>query len=321
MHVVVVEREGRVERADAVDPAWLEPGATTTVWVDIEAPDEHDRRLLLDTFRIHELAVEDALEDIHYPKIETYDGLLYLILHGITPGTGAARFETQDMDFFIASRFLVTVHKGPSRSITAERDACLRRPDLFADGPAGLCHRIVDRLVDHYGPEVDDIERRLEVIEGAVFESSGHGALRDLLVIKRDIAVLRRVALPQRDAIGRLARRKFPQISETLVYRFRDVYDQFVRLSEQAILLQDRATGLVDAFLSNQSNRLNQVMKVLTVISTIFMPLSVITGLWGMNVSIPEWPGGPDAQVWWIVAIMLALAAAMLVVFRRMRWL
>lgn len=321
MHLVLVQRDGRVERADSVDPAWLQPSAAAIVWVDIEAPDEADRRLLLDTFRIHELAVEDALEEIHYPKIETYDGLLYLILHGITPGAGARGFETQDMDFFMGSNFLVTVHQRPSRSIATERDACVRRPDVFADGPAGLCHRIVDRLVDHYGPEVDDIEQRLEVIEAAVFESAGQDALRDLLVVKRDLAALRRVALPQRDAIGRLARREFPQIPETLVYRFRDVYDQFVRLSEQAIMLQDRATGLVDAFLSNQSNRLNQVMKVLTVISTIFMPLSVLTGLWGMNVSMPALPGGPDAQVWWIGGLMLALAGAMLAGFRRMRWL
>lgn len=321
MLTVLVQRDGRVERAEAVDPAWLRPDATEVVWADIEAPGDDTRALLVGVFRIHELAVEDALSEIHHPKIETYDGLLYLILHGITPGAGDRGFDTQDVDFFIGRNFLVTVHHGPSRSIAAEHQTCLRRPELFADGPAGICHRVVDRLVDHYGPEVDRIEQRFETIEDELFESAGQNVLRDLLGLKRDVAALRRVALPQRDAIGRLARREFPHITEALGYRFRDVFDQLVRLSDEAIVLQDRATGLVDAHLSNQSNRLNQVMKVLTIISTIFMPLSVLTGIWGMNIELPGLPGGPDAQIWWIGGLMVVLIAVMLTVFRRMRWL
>jgi magnesium transporter len=321
MLTVLVQRNGRVEHATQVDPTWLRPDAPELVWADVEAPSEADRALLVDVFGVHELAAEDALAEIHHPKIETYDGLLYLILHGITPGPTDRGFDTQDVDFFLGRNFLVTVHHGASRSITAERGTCLRRSGIFDDGPAGICHRIVDRLVEHYGPEVDRIEQRLEVIENDVFEQLGPNPLRELLAIKRDIAALRRVALPQRDAIGRLARREFPQISEALGYRFRDVFDQLVRLSDEAIVLQDRATGLVDAHLSSQSNRLNQVMKVLTVISTIFMPLSVLTGIWGMNIDLPDLPGGPTVQVWWIAGFMLAVIAIMLAAFRRMRWL
>lgn len=318
---VLVQRNGRVERADTVDPAWLRPDAPDVVWVDIEAPSADDGRLLSDVFHIHKLAVDDALAEVHHPKIETYDGLLYLILHGITPGAGDSGFETQDVDFFLGRNFLVTVHNGPSRSISAELHTCALRPDIFADGPAGIAHRIVNRLVDHYGPEVDRIEQRLEAIEEVVFEAGADNPLKDLLGLKRDIAALRRVTLPQRDAIGRLARREFTQITEPLAYRFRDVYDQLVRLTDEAIVLQDYATGLVDAYLSSQSNRLNQVMKVLTVISTIFMPLSVATGLWGMNVDLPILPGGAAAQFWWVAAFMVAVIASMLAMFRRWRWL
>lgn len=321
MLTVLVQRDGRVDRAEAVDPAWLLPESAAVVWADIEGPTEGDRDLLAGTFHIHELAVEDALEEIHHPKIESYDGLLYLILHGITAADGHEGFDTQDVDFFIGRNFLVTVHHASSRSISAELHACQRRPDIFADGPAGLCHRIVDRMVDHYGPEVDAIEVRLEALEEAVFDRPWESPLKNLLRVKRDIAALRRVSLPQRDAIGRLARREFPQIPEVLGYRFRDVYDQLVRLSEEAILLHDRATGLVDAYLSNQSNRLNQVMKVLTVISTIFMPLSVLTGVWGMNVHIPLLPGGVEMQFWWIALIMASISGTMLWVFHRLRWL
>lgn len=321
MLTVLVERQGVVEVAPTVDPAWLAPEATETLWVDLEQPQADERRLLSDVFRIHELAVEDALAAIHHPKVETYAGLLYLILHGIRSGDHDNIFVTQDVDFFVGRNFLVTVHHGPSRSIAEEQSICMRHGELFADGPIGICHRIVDRLVDHYGPEVDALEDQLEDLEQSVFDEPSRNPLKDLLALKRDVALLRRVALPQRDAVGRLARREFPQISEKMGYRFRDVYDQLVRLTDESIFLQDRVTGLLDAHLSNQSNRLNQVMKVLTVLSLIFMPLTVLTSMWGMNVALPHLPGGETAQFWWVAGLMVALTGVMLWAFRWMRWL
>jgi magnesium transporter len=189
------------------------------------------------------------------------------------------------------------------------------------EGPVSVAHRVIDRLVDHYGPEADRLEEWLVALEQMVFDRPQINPLKELLALKRDIASLRRVALPQRDAVGRLARREFPQISEAMAYRFRDVYDHLVRLTDEAIFLQDRVTGLLDAHLSNQSNRLNQVMKVLTVISTIFMPLTVLTSMWGMNVALPQLPGGPAAQFWWVALLMVGSSAGMLMLFRRMRWL
>jgi magnesium transporter len=142
-----------------------------------------------------------------------------------------------------------------------------------------------------------------------------------ILAIKRDLASLRRVVIPQRDAVGRLARREFPLINDEVTYRFRDVYDQFVRLSEEAIMFQDRISGILDAHLSSVSNRLNVVMKVLTVISTIFLPLTVLTGMWGMNVPLPMLPGGEMVQFWWVAAMIAVIAVAMLLVFRLNRWI
>jgi len=323
MITVLVRRQGVTTRADAVDPAWLEPDADTMLWVDLEidGPNDAARQVLTETFRFHELAIDDALVEIHHPKVETYDGMLYLILHGIAPGAGDIGFVTHDIDFFVGGTYLVTVHHEPSRSIEAERDACARHTTLLDEGPMSLVHRIVDRLVDHYNPEVDRLEERLENLEQTVFERPDENPLKEMLGLKSDVASLRRVALPQRDAVGRLARREFAQISDQLSYRFRDVYDHLVRLTDEAIFLQDRVTGLLDAHLSNQSNRLNRVMKVLTVIATIFMPLTVMTGMFGMNVALPVMPGGPAAQFWWIGGLMLGVSAVMLWVFRRMKWL
>ena len=104
-------------------------------------------------------------------------------------------------------------------------------------------------------------------------------------------------------------------------FRFRDVYDHLVRIADDAMMLQDRITGILDAHLSNVSNRLNEVMKVLTVVSTIFMPLTLLAGLWGMNVPLPHFPGGEAAQFWWVFGIMVGVIVVMLALFRRKRWI
>lgn len=322
MATVLVYRDGAASEVGAVDPAWLAPDAPEIFWLDLPSPGEPERRLLLDTFHIHELAVEDAFEAVHHPKIEPYAGLLYLILHGIVAGRRHEGFETHDIDFFLGRNYLITVHQTPSRSIDAERAVLERHGALLGEGACSLLHRLVDRLVDHYNPEVDGLEDRLEALEQRVFAARPRkNPLRDILELKADVASLRRVTLPQRDAVSRLARREFSEIPEALAYRFRDVYDHLVRLTDEAVFLQDRVTGLLDAYLSMQSNRLNQVMKVLTVIATIFMPLTVLASLYGMNVPLPHLPGGPEAQFWWILGIMCATCGVMLWIFRRLEWL
>jgi magnesium transporter len=318
---VFVHRDGATRQVERVDPAWLAPAATEILWVDLEAPGAPERAVLTGVFRFHELAVEDAMEEIHHPKIESYGTFLYLILHGIQAKKRKGGFETHDVDFFLGPNYLVSVHHQPSRSIEALRAQCGRHAHAIEEGPAALMHRIVDQMVDHYGPEVDALETRLEGIEAQVFSAPQRNPLRDVLALKADIASLRRVTLPQRDSIARLSRREFPQIPDAMTYRFRDVYDLLVRLTDEAIFLQDRVTGLLDAHLAMQSNRLNQVMKVLTVIATIFMPLTVLTGLYGMNVDLPRFPGEGGLQFWWVFGIMVTLSAGMLWVFRRMDWL
>lgn len=126
---------------------------------------------------------------------------------------------------------------------------------------------------------------------------------------------------PQRDVVARLARRDFVDISTEMAFRFRDVYDHLQRIVDDAALVQDRITGILDAHLSNVSNRLNEVMKVLTVVATVFMPPTLLAGLWGMNVALPRFPGGDAAQFWWVAGISFATIATMLGAFRRRRWI
>jgi magnesium transporter len=257
---------------------------------------------------------------LQFPKIETYPGYLYVVLHGIDAEPKQTQFATRDVDFFLGRNYLVTVHDGDSRSINAIHEVCTRHEHILKEGPVALMHRIVDQMVDNYRPVFEEIEARLGHLEEEAF--AGHERLsRRVMKLKRDVSSMRRVLVPQRDAIGRLARREFPAISDEMTYRFRDVYDHVVRLTEEAVLFQDRITGIFEVNLSSVSNRLNQVMKLLTVMSTIFLPLTVLTGMWGMNITIPHFPGGTDAQFWWIFGLMFVICLAMLVFFRRNRWL
>jgi magnesium transporter len=143
----------------------------------------------------------------------------------------------------------------------------------------------------------------------------------DILAVKRDISSLRRIVVPQRDAVGRLARREFDIINQEMAYRFRDVYDQYARIAEDAIVFQDRVTGILDAHLASVSNRLADVSRLLAVIATLFGPLTVITGLFGMNVPLPSLVGEGTAQFWEIVGVMLLSSLGMYAWFKRSGWL
>jgi magnesium transporter len=318
---IFLHQAGKTALASSIDRAWLNPASGAFVWVDLASPSIPESLILSDTFAFHPLSVEDAMSVVQYPKIEPYDGYLYIVLHGIDFRQAEHGFATHDVDFFLGRNFLVTVHDGYSRSIAGLRDHCPRNANLMADGPVGLFHRIVDAMVDHYRPEVEKLDAALNETEDAVFAHAHQELVRDILDLKRDVSSLRRVTTPQRDVVGRLARREFVDISSEMAIRFRDVYDHLVRLTDEAYMFQDRITGILDAHLSNVSNRLNQVMKVLTVLTTVFMPLTLLSGLWGMNVPLPHFPGGDAAQFWWIVAVMTAIAAAMLALFRRLRWI
>jgi magnesium transporter len=292
------------------------------VWVDLAAPSVPESLVLSETFGFHPLSVEDAMSKLQYPKVEAYEGYLYVVLHGMLFQAAAEQcFATQDVDFFIGASYLVTVHAGSSRSVVELRDHATRNPKVLAEGPVGLFHRIVNAMVDHYRPEVEKLEDRIDTLEQDIFANPRPDLAREILHQKHEVAALRRIITPQRDVIARLARRDFGEISIEMSFRFRNIYDQLVRISDDALVFQDRITGMLDAHLSNVSNRLNQVMKVLTVVSVIFLPLMLLASAFGMNVALPRFPGSDGAQFWWLVAISLAVIVALLAYFRLRRWI
>jgi magnesium transporter len=318
---IFVHRDGRTEQATSIERAWLSPASGAVLWVDLAAPSIPETLILSDTFAFHPLSVEDARSALQYPKAEAYDGYLYVVLHGIHFGGHDHCFSTHDVDFFVGPNYLVTVHDGDSRAITELREHATRNPKILSEGPVALLHRIVDAMVDSYRPEMDKLEDRLDNLEKEIFGDPRPQLVRQILDEKREVAGLRRIVTPQRDVVGRLARRDFLDVSTEMSFRFRDVYDHLVRIADDVTIFQDRITGMLEAHLANVSNRLNEVMKVLTILSTIFMPLTLLTGAWGMNIPLPHFPGGEAIQFWWLCAIMAVVVVAMLAMFRRKRWI
>lgn len=322
MLTVLIHEQGRTTSVGGIEPAWLDrqPGRPL-VWVDIVSPTDADLRVLSEVFRFHPLAVDDARSALQFPKVELYEDVLYLVLHAIDQAPARETLVTGDIDFFLGPTFLVTVHASETHGIAGLRQVCERHTHAWADGAVGLLHRIVDGLVDGYRPAMDALEQRVERAEEEAFGARDRQIVRGVLRLRRELAAMRRVLIPQRDVLGRLARREFSMIDHEMAYRFRDVHDHVVRLADETMMLQDRMTGIQEVHLAAVSNRLNEVMKVMTAISTVYLPLTVLTGMWGMNVALPVLPGGPAAQFWWIVGGLVALSAVMLGLFRLRRWL
>ena len=316
-----VLRNGITHQLETIEPAWLRPGSEVRVWADVQEPTAQDADVLRNLFNIHPLAVQDALETLQHPKIETYPQLLYVVLHGINFKSESDEFDTHDTDFFLTLEFLVTVHDGKRRSIQQICKLCLDNEIVLREGTVALMHRIVDRMVEHYRPEVDELESRLDLVEEQVIEMPSNELTREILAIKRDISGMRRIVLPQRDVVGRLSRREFEIIDQEMSYRFRDVFDQLVRMSDDAIIFQERVTGILDAHLASISNQLALSSQRLAAVATIFGTLTVITGVYGMNVRFPWIAEGSLGPFWAIMGLMLAVTTVFFVIFRRRRWL
>ena len=315
-----VHKGGQTELADRFDPSWLSADNGVVVWADVSEPTEADGLALRQQFGLHELPVEAALQRETQPKVESYGSYLYIVLHGINFQAAEHTFETSETDYFLSPKFLITIHDGHRRSIKHVGELCTRSAHILAEGPVALLHRIVDTQVDGYRPEVDEIEAHLDDIEKQVIENPTESLTGEILGVKRDITALRRIVIPQRDVVGRLSRREFDMINQEMSYRFRDVYDQFAHMAEDAIVFQDRVTGVFDAHLASTSNRLANVSKVLAVIAALFGPMTVITGLFGMNVPLPSLIGRPEYQFWEVVALMILSSAALFAWFKKSGW-
>jgi magnesium transporter len=304
-----------------------------TIWVDMEDPSEaEEETILLSLFNIHPLAVEDCrrgrTDEGHLPKVEDFGDYLFVIFNPLRYAEetkGARRhqplnIETTQLSTFISKEYLITHHMRHLASLEQTQNLCLKNPRAGEKGPDYLFHLVIDNIVDAYSPVLDRLDVAVDELEDEVFRSPSQQTMARILQIKKDIMTIRRIAVYQREMLSRLSRGEFALITAEEMVFYRNVYDHLVRMSDVADSYRDIVSGLLDAYLSVTSNRLNQIMKVLTIISTIFLPLSFITGFFGMNfkfIPLLEWEYGVGVAA----GIMVAVGAGMLWLFRRNKWL
>ncbi|MEQ8456988.1 MAG: magnesium/cobalt transporter CorA [Sandaracinaceae bacterium] len=322
IHAVRTERGEhlRLEATVGELPALLADPAVI-VWVDLDSQDGETKRILEDTFEFHPLLVEDAFADATTPKIESFGDHLYLIVHGLSdddPGDGEV--HTADLDLFLGARYLITHYRVPFAAVAEARDRVTQDPSFLARGPAVLAHRIIDCLVDEYLPLMEKLDAEVDGIEAAILNQGGPALLERIFRMKHSLQRLRRVGMHQKNLLSRLAHGEFALIPDAVRPFFSDVHDHMVRVMDLNDAYNSLMVSSMDAYLSVQSHRLNEVMRVLTVFSTVMLPLTFITGLYGMNF---EYMPYLHFQFGFELAIgvMLLVAATMFFFFRRRRWI
>ncbi len=301
--------------------------AGATVWLDV-GPDDEGERTALDRFfektlELHLLTIEDLWAERALPKIEDFGRYLFVLAHGVRHDD-KRRICTLELDVVTGPRFVVTHHEGSSRSVDAVRAELQRSPRLLEKGTAWVLHALLDHLVDHYVPVFDDLDEIVEALEHDVIAKagtrSGHGLMTRIFELKRELQHLRRIVAHQRETLVRLSRGEFDAIPKEAVPFFRDVYDHFSRITDLAESYRELVTATMEAYLSVQGNRMNEVMKTLTLISTVMLPLTFVAGVYGMNFDVI--PGAHSPLGFWICCgAMAAIGVGIVTFFRYRRWL
>jgi magnesium transporter len=310
------------ESHTAADLPELLKDKSITIWVDMENPTIDEDKILTDVFGLHPLIVEDCRADRHHPKIEEFSDYLYFIVHGVRADTSAERFNTIELDGVLGANYLLTYHHDVFRSINNVKQRVRNSPLTCQRGPTFLMHQVLDQIVDFYSPVLDDFDDRISQLEDNIFSlhQSDNSILEEIMGLKRSVLRLRRISSKQLDILYRMSHGQYALIDEQALPFFRDIYDHLVRVTDLAENYRDLITGALDAYLSVISNRMNEIMKVLTIFSAVMLPLTFIAGVYGMNFdNIPELHTTYGYFVVWI--IMATVAIGMLAFFWRRGWI
>jgi len=291
------------------------------LWVDMEDVTNEDAELLSNVFCFHTLAVEDCVsKNIHPPKIDDFEDYLFIIVHGINYCIKSDVVETTELALFVGKNYVVTSHDVPMRSVSAMVERVRKDERLMRRGADFLAQDIIDTLVDNIMPTIEEMDEKNDQLEAEALHEPKRETLMSIMQLKRSILALTRVILPQREIVNRLSRGEYALISERAQIYYRNIYDHLVRIEMLTLGLRDMTESVLSTYLSSVSNRMNEVMKVLTLIASIFIPLTFIAGIYGMNfANMPEleWKYG----YFIILIVMAVIGISLAFYFRRKKWL
>ena len=293
------------------------------LWVSLEQPESAESdHILRDVFHFHPLAIEDSQSTGYQtPKIDDYGIFIFIVAHALAASTDHINSDSSlELNLFLGENYLVTSYNSADMPPVREVWRRLQRDErIVQNGSDYLCHAILDHLVDDYIPLLDQMDETIEALEDRVLQKPTTDVLADLLDIKHQLMSLRRIISPQREVINRLSRDDYPMIDQQSRLYYRDIYDHLVRIQDLSESLRDIVSGVLDIYLNSTSLRLNEVMKALTVVSTIFLPLTFVAGIYGMNFHyMPEISWRYGYVFAWVIFIVIFLG--MLAWFRRRKW-
>jgi magnesium transporter len=295
-------------------------GKEQFIWLDIQAPKDEDIALLRDEFKFHRLAIEDATRHHERPKVESYEGYYFLVFYAITYDETNNRLHNEAMNLFIGANYIVSVHEGEVKAIDETIKRWQKDEGDFGNDAGALLYSLLDSITDDYFPVIDRLADRVEAIEEQIFEKFQESSLQDVFSLKRDLLSIRRIVAPERDVLNVLIRREVPIFERNTILYLQDVYDHIVRITDSIDTYRDLLSSALDAFLSVQSNRLNQILKILTITSIVLMSDALVAGIYGMNFEfMPElhWAYGyPFA-----LGLMVAISLTLILLFRKWKWI
>ncbi|HXM38007.1 MAG TPA: magnesium/cobalt transporter CorA [Gemmatimonadales bacterium] len=293
------------------------------LWVDIDSTSMHQHALLEKVFEFHPLSIEDTLSPGTRVKLEEYDRYVFVVMAVVRFDEGTPDpfdLATSNMYFFLGKNFLVTVHAIPSKSCATVRDRLMRNPELLARGAEMTMHNIIDQAVDAYFPLVEQLNVLVDGLEERLFEQFDERLIHEIFKAKRAAFSLRRHVGPLREVLNILTNRPCTHIRADTQLYYRDVYDHTIRIVESVDTVRDLMAGVLETYLSQTSNRMNKVMKQLSIVATIALPLIVVGGIYGMNFSQMPWTHHPFG-FYGALLTMVAVSGVMLLWLKKNRWL
>jgi magnesium transporter len=296
------------------------------LWVDFVAEPPDICLPILEGFGFHPLAIDDALQETHVPKLDDWGDYLYVVLNYMDVQKDGDEWNTtiDELDIFLGDNYIVTHHDYPIAAVDETWRSCDRDPRTLQEGPDHLLYKIADYLVTEYMPIVEEIDEAINAIEDQVFVRPSPRTLEKLFALKRVLLAMRRILLPQREVLNKLARDDYKVVDPKDRIFFRDIYDHLVRLHDLNESLRDLVGGAQDTYLSVINNRMNEIMKTLTIITVLFMPLTFLTGYFGMNFFEPlgnlkAWTTNPVFDI--TLATIFILPILMYFWMRRRTWI
>ena len=309
MLIIRCSRGDRLEEISREAATDLLSRRDANLWLHFDTPTEEELDFLKENFAIHHLTIEDIVNQNQRPKIEPFENYVYLAIH---PLRREAKWEIEpsELDLLLGRGWIVSVHYGPLPGLIDNSQLHERIPAALGRGADFLLYTLGDLVVDSYFPIMDDVEDEIDSLEDRLLLRAHPGDMNRLLSLKRSIVHIRRAVTPQREVLNQLTRHDFPFVRpENLVY-FRDVYDHLIRIAEELDSLRDILSSVLEIHLASTSNQLNATMKRLTAYGTIFIAITAIAGIYGMNFKFMpelEWRYGYFVVLGVMAAISLGL--------------